>query len=701
MKSQIKQLFPRKSTMTKTLIVVFILSLFSTYLASSLSSQQRLSPDNPIQDQADNHSEVPLLGNYLDLVHADEQPDDKPEEDIDDEKESEENDKDDKRNSKNKSQDKESITSTDSDEAEQSNREGNHDNNGNASAKTNDDSPHIEIIDPEKDEEGKVEDENDYFVTSIKDGETTVEKKYTFNIKQLQHDYTLKKIDVSIDAEDGDVQSVSEDYSQPVIVNMDLAKGENEITVAVTYEEADGTNFTVLRNYVVIYDEEHLVIETDLKSKDVTDNLITFKALAKQGKEQIPLTVLTQQGEEQIEVQELDKNHYEIHLEEGKNVITLVATSGDKEVEETVTINYEKPSEPELKIVTDLVDYDEKKVKEEIIEFTAEGYDGDEQVNLDVHHNGSPIEDDGSNVYRVTLKEGKNTFELVVHSNGSSHSETYTVYYEPEATGGEEETTPNERAPEITVHDIKDGETIKNSIRTFHVKVKDYNGNSITNTGNISVTNNGEAVPVDHPDGSQISFTLSINDGSNHIVVSAEDSEGNKATKELTIQGEVDEDGTPIGTATISVDATTVGLGYLIPEQEVEIYQGERASYVVERLLKEYGYDYSNTGNLDSDFYMEYITKPGMASNMNIPEDLLETLEEHNIAVDQTRYNENVLGELDLTDLSGWMYSVNGIYANVGFADYYLKDGDVLKLRFTLAYGNDIGIGLDNFHKVW
>ena len=38
------------------------------------------------------------------------------------------------------------------------------------------------------------------------------------------------------------------------------------------------------------------------------------------------------------------------------------------------------------------------------------------------------------------------------------------------------------------------------------------------------------------------------------------------------------------------------------------------------------------------------------------------------------------------------MYSVNGVlYAGKSLSDYYLSDGDTLYLRFTLAYGKDIG----------
>lgn len=49
------------------------------------------------------------------------------------------------------------------------------------------------------------------------------------------------------------------------------------------------------------------------------------------------------------------------------------------------------------------------------------------------------------------------------------------------------------------------------------------------------------------------------------------------------------------------------------------------------------------------------------------------------------------LGEFAFTNGSGWMYSVNTVFPNVGFSDCYLSDGDVVRVQFTLGYGADIG----------
>lgn len=50
----------------------------------------------------------------------------------------------------------------------------------------------------------------------------------------------------------------------------------------------------------------------------------------------------------------------------------------------------------------------------------------------------------------------------------------------------------------------------------------------------------------------------------------------------------------------------------------------------------------------------------------------------------------NSLGEFDRGDLSGWIYTVNGKRANIGCADYVLKDGDRIAWHYSLALGDDI-----------
>ena len=49
------------------------------------------------------------------------------------------------------------------------------------------------------------------------------------------------------------------------------------------------------------------------------------------------------------------------------------------------------------------------------------------------------------------------------------------------------------------------------------------------------------------------------------------------------------------------------------------------------------------------------------------------------------------LYEFDGGPLSGWMYSVNGDFPNVGCSAFELHNGDVIAWRYTCDLGSDIG----------
>jgi hypothetical protein len=51
----------------------------------------------------------------------------------------------------------------------------------------------------------------------------------------------------------------------------------------------------------------------------------------------------------------------------------------------------------------------------------------------------------------------------------------------------------------------------------------------------------------------------------------------------------------------------------------------------------------------------------------------------------------NHLFEFSCGPLSGWMYSVNGVFPDKGCSVYELKDGDVIEWRYTCDLGRDVG----------
>ncbi len=68
-------------------------------------------------------------------------------------------------------------------------------------------------------------------------------------------------------------------------------------------------------------------------------------------------------------------------------------------------------------------------------------------------------------------------------------------------------------------------------------------------------------------------------------------------------------------------------------------------------------------------------------------EDNTQTMDDHSGAYIA---GINNLYEFDYGNLSGWMYSVNGSFADVGCGEYVLKDGDNIEWQYTCNIGEDL-----------
>lgn len=175
------------------------------------------------------------------------------------------------------------------------------------------------------------------------------------------------------------------------------------------------------------------------------------------------------------------------------------------------------------------------------------------------------------------------------------------------------------------------------------------------------------------------------------ITIRAWDGEGNSAFVSYRILYRFVDTGDVIGTAYIVIDATTVGLDVMEEPYTYKIRQNTPASCAVIEALEEWGYEYEYSGSMDVGFYLRRISRGGMMDYPAIPENLWSKILQDGLTLTGQTDN-NSLGEFDYTQGSGWMYSVGGnTYAGKGLSGYYLTDGDTLYLRFTLAYGKDIG----------
>ena len=134
-----------------------------------------------------------------------------------------------------------------------------------------------------------------------------------------------------------------------------------------------------------------------------------------------------------------------------------------------------------------------------------------------------------------------------------------------------------------------------------------------------------------------------------------------------------------------------MGLGYLVPPTQVTVPGGTDVLSIVCRLLEENGYTYSASGN-----YLAAIKKPGINDGFYIDPELKQLIiddgmDAYGAGNDPKPGDMDSRGECDYYRWSGWMYSYNDRYPGYGMSACKPQDGAVIRVRFTLALGKDIG----------
>src|SRR5690625_1278196 len=183
-------------------------------------------------------------------------------------------------------------------------------------------------------------------------------------------------------------------------------------------------------------------------------------------------------------------------------------------------------------------------------------------------------------------------------------------------------------------------------------------------------------------DDEKTSYTLDLEVGENNVKIVVKDD----YVLEYTIVREYAEDGDVIGTYTFSLKGFTIGLGHIIEPVQLDIIKGEDASEALLHALDEYGFEYSHWPA--PSFYLEHIMDGEneiFKTDPKIPDVLKEALDGN---YDENQYLPDSLGEFDFTSGWGWMYSVKGVFPNVGFVDYYLTAGNFLRTQFSLELGS-------------
>lgn len=516
----------------------------------------------------------------------------------------------------------------------------------------------------------------EYFVTTIIDKEIVTDETYAFSITHLQAALTVKETNVYVN--DNWVL-----YQGSVF----LTKKTNHIVVEVAYETKEQQTIWIRHAYTVYLELEDIVISCDLEDKKTyTTPYLQFSAKAELAGVQLPLQVYS--NDVKLEGQE---EKYETTLQAGENLIVLRCKKGNKTCEKRYHITYTIPEKKETKekaaiqIETNLK---EETVYRSKLTVHAKAMQGNTEIPLTLTNNSKIVEAESTNCYIITLTEGENTVVLSAKSGEQEITKTYKILYKVLTGTGEEKS--NDNAPTLYCS-LKDGDSVKNKKLNFYVNGKDKNGHWL-DSSHFTIHCQGKDGKLIYANTDQISYQITLTEGYNIILIALTDEEGNQAKKAYSIQYKPDENGI-VGTATISVEATTIGCGNLIPPTKVDIIEDKPMSYMLCELLEKNGFSYESSGTATSNFYLARITKTENFLHPHIPSDLEEKLMDVDENYPGDFYNDS-LGEFDFSTGSGWMYQVNGVYPNYSFSDCFLQDGDVVRIRFTLYYGCDIGGGM-------
>ncbi|MEE1196580.1 MAG: hypothetical protein UHS54_06860 [Lachnospiraceae bacterium] len=297
--------------------------------------------------------------------------------------------------------------------------------------------------------------------------------------------------------------------------------------------------------------------------------------------------------------------------------------------------------------------------------------------------------------YSVSLSLGQN-YITVYFTNGDG-ARTFTRYVITYQADKANENTPEigEHPPIIeTTLDDWSG-SVNTSEFTFVVSAKTWQNERIY-SDHIVVAMDGTIIT--NPTGSGVyEYLLTFErpldgDTSNHVVtVLAWDDEGNSRYVKYQVQYHAHDEGESLGYVTVIIDATTVQCG-IVESMDVEVRSGDTAATAVLAALDENGYSYTNLGTAQANFYLSSISKADAFRGCSI-EPRLRTLIERDGIGFMSNGTRDRLAEFDFTRGSGWLYFINGsLCPGKSMSGWTLNGGETISLRFTLAYGKDLGL---------
>lgn len=562
-----------------------------------------------------------------------------------------------------------------------------------------------------------------YFTTSIIDGETTAEETYTFTIT---HQPQREPIGLAVTVNGRELRYAAQTTS----VMVHLAAGANTIVVSADYQE-DGGTVRATRSYTVYYAQPGELIIVAKRTSDgrqlgelgtVSEGALTFTAYAERDGSTYPVQSVELNGRTLAG----SGGSYTADLNSGENRIRVKASYQSSTADVTYTITYNASAFQISTTISDTViddstaqssasfekvTVDSQQYKFQLHLIPSTGKESIDRVRVSDSTGTFSLTQDGNDRYTVQMgREDRMLYIDYRDSTGRSKTYKYLLHFQRGA-----EDTPEDRQPTIiaqveadgTVIGLTNGLTMKTPDLIVLVDGRSYNGQQLyANNYTVSVNGTVVSAPISQS-GYQFGYTAYLsNVGANTITITATDGDGYAATRSWTVYYE---EGTV--TVTVSVEATTVGLGYLVAPTEVTVPGGTDAWTVVQQVLTENGYTVSGSGS-----YLSAIQRSGICSGFFIDSELMELImadgmDENGAGLDPQPFSMDSLGEFDFYRWSGWMYSYNGSYPGYGLNVCKPQDGSVIRVRYTLAMGKDIGgyssangnygVSSGNYYKEW
>lgn len=562
-----------------------------------------------------------------------------------------------------------------------------------------------------------------YFTTSIIDGETTAEETYPFTIT---HQPQREPIGLAVTVNGRELRYAAQTTS----VTVHLATGANTIVVSADYRE-DGGTVRATRSYTVCYAQPGELIIVAKRTSDgrqlgelgtVSEGALAFTAYAERDGSTYPVQSVELNGRTLAG----SGGSYTADLNSGENRIRVKASYQSSTADVTYTITYNARAFQISTTISDTV----------IDDSTAQSSASFEKVTVDSQQYKFRLHlipsTGKESIDRVRVSDSTGTFSLTQDSNGrytvDMGREDRQLYIDYKDSTGRSKTykyllhfqrgaedTPEDRQPTIiaqveadgTVIGLTNGLTMKTPDLIVLVDGRSCNGQQLyANNYTVSVNGTVVSAPISQS-GYQFGYTAYLsNEGANTITITATDGDGYSATRSWTVyyeNGDI--------TVTVSVEATTVGLGYLVAPTAVTVPGGTDAWTVVQQVLTENGYTVSGSGS-----YLSAIQRSGICSGFFIDSELMELImadgmDENGAGLDPQPFSMDSLGEFDFYRWSGWMYSYNGSYPGYGMNVCKPQDGSVIRVRYTLAMGKDIGgyssangnygVSSGNYYKEW